>query len=333
MNRETFVARHRAAWEELEALLVEAESEGDRYFLFPFRRPQRKKEIPVPFTLPQQYRALCRHLALARQRAYGADLTETLHRLALRGHRVLYGVRRGSWAALGSFFAQEFPRVVRAERRLVAASATALLVPLVTVALAVAMDADRVHRVLPPEQVRAMEAMYDPASPHFARERPGDSDAEMMGFYVWNNVGIAFRSFAGGILAGAGTLVVLVLNGVTIGAAMGYLQAIGYGRTFFPFVAGHAAFEITAIVLVGAGGLKLGLAVVAPGRLRRSEALRQGAAAALPIVYGAALMLAIAAVIEAFWSPRTGIPREVKFAVAAALWGVVALWLTRGGRR
>jgi uncharacterized membrane protein SpoIIM required for sporulation len=114
---------------------------------------------------------------------------------------------------------------------------------------------------------------------------------------------------------------------------MGYLQAIGYGRTFFPFVAGHAAFEITAIVLVGAAGLKLGLAVIAPGRLRRAEALRRGAAAALPMVYGAALMLLVAAVIEAFWSPRTGVPREVKFGVAAGLWAVVVLWLTRGGRR
>ncbi len=311
MTRESFVARHRGEWEELEALLEEGESKG----------------------LPQRYRALCRHLALARQRAYGADLTESLHRLALRGHRLLYGVRRGSWAALGTFFAQDFPRVVRAEWRLVAAAAAALLVPLAAVALAVTQDADRVHRVLPPDQVHQMETMYDPTSPHFARERPGDSDAEMLGFYVLNNVGIAFRTFAGGVLAGAGTLVVLVFNGVTIGAVMGYLQGIGYGRTFFPFVAGHAAFEITAIVLVGAAGLKLGLAVVAPGRLRRAEALRQGAAAALPIVYGSALMLLVAAVIEAFWSPRTGVPREVKFAVAAGLWAVVALWLTRGGRR
>ena len=311
MTRETFVARHRAEWEELGRLLEEGESEG----------------------LPQRYRALCRHLALARQRAYGADLTESLHRLALRGHRLLYGVRRGSWAALGTFFAQDFPRVVRAERRLVAAAAAALLLPLAVAAGTVALDADRVHRVLPPQQVRLMEAMYDPTSPHFARERSGDSDLEMLGFYVWNNVGIAFRTFAGGVLAGAGTLVVLFFNGVTFGAVMGYLQAIGYGKTFFPFVAGHAAFEMTAIVLVGAAGLKLGLAVVAPGRLRRAQALRQGAAAALPIVYGAVLMLLIAAAIEAFWSPRTGIPPVIKFGVAAGLWTMVGVWLTRGGRR
>jgi uncharacterized membrane protein SpoIIM required for sporulation len=332
MTRETFVARHRKEWAELERLLQEVESEGVRHVHFAFRPPKSKVNVPDPFLLPHHYRTLCRHLALARQRGYGADITESLQRLALRAHRLLYGVRRGSIAGLGKFFAQEFPRVVRAERRLVAAAAAALLLPLLTVALAVALDADRVHRILPPDQVRQMEAMYDPTSAHFARERPGDGDVEMLGFYVWNNVGIAFRTFAGGVLAGAGTLLVLVFNGAVLGAVMGYLHAIGYGRTFFPFVAGHAAFELTALVLVGAAGLKLGLAVVAPGRLRRSQALRLAAAAALPLVYGSALMLGIAAVIEAFWSPRTGVPIPVKLGVASALWAMVGIWLTRGGR-
>ena len=128
------------------------------------------------------------------------------------------------------------------------------------------------------------------------------------------------------------TLLVLVFNGVLLGAVAGYLHAIGYGRTFFPFVAGHAAFELTALVLVGAAGLKLGLALVAPGRLRRSQALREAAAAALPLVYGSALMLVVAAAIEAFWSPRTGVPMAAKLGVAGGLWGMVAVWLMRGGR-
>jgi uncharacterized membrane protein SpoIIM required for sporulation len=320
MTRETFVARHREEWAELSAML-EALEKG--------RQPAGEADLAH---LAQRYRTVCRHLALARQRAYGAQMTESLHRLALRAHRLLYGVRRGSLAALGAFFAQEFPRAVRAERRLVAAAALALVLPMLGLALAVALDADRVHRILAPEQVRQVEAMYDPDSEHFARERAGDGDFQMFGFYIWNNVGIAFRTFAGGVLAGAGTLLVLVLNGVQIGTVMGYLHAIGYGRTFFPFVVGHSAFELTAIVLVGAAGLKLGLALVAPGRVRRSQALRAAAAAALPIVYGSGLMLLVAAAVEAFWSPRTGVAIPVKLGVGGALWGIVVLWLTRGGR-
>lgn len=319
MTREAFLRRHRDEWAELAALLETLE----------------RRESPSPSgiaLLAQRYRSVCRHLALARQRAYGAEVTEGLHRLALRGHRQLYGVRRGSLAALGALFAQQFPRVVRAERRLVAAAALAMVLPALLVGLAVGRDAERIHRLLPAEQIREIEAMYDPTSSHFARERESDGDLEMFGIYVWHNVGIAFRTFAAGALAGGGTLLVLVLNGGMLGAVGGYLHAIGYGRTFFPFVAGHAAFELTALVLVGAAGLKLGLAVVAPGRRRRSEALRLAAAAALPIVYGSALLLVIAAVIEAFWSPRVGVPIAVKLAVAACLWGAVTLWLTRGGR-
>ena len=40
---------------------------------------------------PQRYREICQHLALARDRQYGAELVERLNQLALRGHHVLYG--------------------------------------------------------------------------------------------------------------------------------------------------------------------------------------------------------------------------------------------------
>lgn len=48
------------------------------------------------------------------------------------------------------------------------------------------------------------------------------------------------------------------------GAIAGHLTDIGYGQTFWPFVIGHGAFELTAIALAGAAGLKLGWALLAP---------------------------------------------------------------------
>ena len=45
----------------------------------------------------------------------------------------------------------------------------------------------------------------------------------MFGFYVMNNVGIGFRSFAGGIFLGLGSALILVFNGLFIGAAAGHL--------------------------------------------------------------------------------------------------------------
>ena len=150
--------------------------------------------------------------------------------------------------------------------------------------------------------------------------------------YIRNNIGISFQIFASGLLAGVGCLFYLLLNGVFIGAVGGYLTAIGYGSTFWQFVCGHGAFELTAIVLSGVAGLKLGAAVLIPGQQTRRDALTDAARIAVRMMYGIAAMLLIAALIEAFWSSARWIPPEVKYAAAAALWAGVFYYFSFQGR-
>jgi uncharacterized membrane protein SpoIIM required for sporulation len=186
--------------------------------------------------------------------------------------------------------------------------------------------------VVDASQVREFEQMYDPSRRTIGFERDGASDFLMFGYYIRHNIGIGFQTFAGGMLAGVGSLVILAFNGIAIGAVAGHLTRIGYAETFWSFVCGHGAFELTAIVLCGMAGLMLGRALVAPGNLRRSEALRQQARLSVRIIYGATLFLVLAALLEAFWSSSRSIPAEAKYAVATLLWGGVALYFLRAGR-
>ena len=96
---------------------------------------------------------------------------------------------------------------------------------------------------------------------------------------------------------------------------------------------GHGAFELTAIALAGAAGLKLGWALLAPGRLPRGEALRLAAIRAVRLLGGAALFLLIAAFIEAYWSSMTFSTPTVKYWVGAGLWALVLAYLCLAGRR
>ena len=66
---------------------------------------------------------------------------------------------------------------------------------------------------------------------------------------------IAVSSNAAGLLFGLGSVLFLIFNGLIIGAICGHLTEIGYGQTFWSFVIGHGAFELTAIALAGAAGL------------------------------------------------------------------------------
>jgi uncharacterized membrane protein SpoIIM required for sporulation len=104
-------------------------------------------------------------------------------------------------------------------------------------------------------------------------------------------------------------------------------------KRFTPSSPATDAFELTGIVLAGVAGLKMGWAVAAPGRLSRLEALRQAAAGGVRILIGVIALLVLAAFIEAFWSGNRAVPAAIKYAVGAAGWGLVILYLTRAGRR
>ena len=205
-------------------------------------------------------------------------------------------------------------------------------VPLVALMLICYLVPEAVYSVFDPGQVAIFEKMYNPAAISIGRDRGADSDFLMFGVYIRNNIGISFQVFASGLLAGVGCLFYLLLNGVFIGAVGGYLTAIGYGSTFWQFVCGHGAFELTAIVLSGVAGLKLGAAVLLPGQQTRRDALTDAARIAVRMMYGIAAMLLIAALIEAFWSSARWISPEVKYAAAAALWAGVFYYFSFQGR-
>src|SRR6202008_638920 len=99
------------------------------------------------------------------------------------------------------------------------------------------------------------------------------TDWMMFGYYIRNNVGVAFQCFAGGLFAGLGSVFFLAYNGAFSGALAGYLTQRGLSSTFYAFIATHSSFELTAIVLAGAAGLKMGHSLLAPGRLTRRQSL------------------------------------------------------------
>jgi uncharacterized membrane protein SpoIIM required for sporulation len=155
----------------------------------------------------------------------------------------------------------------------------------------------------------------------------------MFGFYIRNNVGVAFQCFAGGLFAGLGTLFFLAYNGAFSGAIAGYLTGRGLSSTFYSFIATHSAFEVTAIVLSGAAGLKIGHALLAPGRLTRLQSLVMATRDSTVLLYGVTGMLLVAAAIEAFWSSASWLPAAAKYSVAAVCWTAVLGYFALQGRR
>lgn len=314
MKQEHFTQKNEKSWQQLEGLLADntANQAGD---------------------FPRIYRRVCRHLALSRSRLYSNRLIERLNSLVLRAHQRLYSSSATHKGLMLNFFARGFPAAVRREYRLVWLSALLFYAPLLGMLVALQFDPDLVYTVTDAGNLSQMEEMYEPGQHRIGRERDADSDVMAFAFYIYNNAGIGFRAFASGLLLGLGTLFTLLLNGLFIGTIAGHLTHIGYGEPFWSFVSGHSALELTAIVLSGAAGLRLGLAILAPGRHTRLDALKQAANRAIPIISGAAMMFFLAAFVEAFWSSMAFIAPGIKYGVGIFMWVMVLGYFFLLGRR
>lgn len=279
------------------------------------------------------YRRACEHLALARARSYPRYLLDRLDKLTSEAHQVIYQRSEFGLARVRRAFLVDFPRAVRAHSGYVWLSTALFALPMLVMGVLVYLRPDLILSVTDAASAAQFEQMYSDSAESIGSVRGADQDWIMFGFYIFNNTGIGFQCFAGGLFAGLGSIFFLVFNGVQIGAVAGYLTERGFAATFYSFVVTHGAFELTAIVLSGAAGLRLGHSLVAPGRNTRLQSLVLAARECMIIVYGFAVMFLIAAAIEAFWSSARWLPNAVKYSVAAACWIAVIAYFTLQGRR
>ena len=279
------------------------------------------------------YRRACEHLALARARNYPRYLLDRLDKLTSDAHQVIYQRSEFGLSRVKRAITRDFPRAVRAHAWYVWLSTSLLVVPMLLVGWLVYERPDLVLSVMPSEQAAEIEFMYSDAAESIGSKRGAQGDWLMFGFYIQNNISIAFQCFAAGIFVGLGSMYFLVSNGIFFGAVAGYLTERGLGETFYSFVVTHGAFELTAIFLSGAAGLRLGHALIAPGRLTRVQSLTQAAREIMIIIYGCVAMLLIAAAVEAFWSSARWLPLPLKYSVAGVCWLAVLCYFTFQGRR
>jgi uncharacterized membrane protein SpoIIM required for sporulation len=316
MTQRNFIERRQAFWKEFEGVINGG--------------PKEIKAHAAWF--PRGFRELTQDLNTARSHGFDPAVIERLNHLVLEGNQLLYGQRSLSLIPLADFILRDFPRTVRSLwRGLGIAHLVFYGLAFFFTALCIRFP-NLVYELMSEGQVVQLETMYDPESSHFLNPRNVSSDADMFGFYIYNNISIAFRTFAGGILAGFGSLLILCSNGIFLGVTAAHIINQGFAGTFFPFVIGHSGFELTAIILSAQAGLFLGYRFLIPRGVSRGTALREAGKTALPLISGSALFLVIAAAIEAFWSSRYQLPSAVRYGVGIAGWVLVYAYLLFAGR-
>jgi len=294
---------------------------------------EKGRKDPMAAEMPRRFREICTDLSLAESRMYGARITEPLNALVIRGYELIYRKSRGGWSKVAEFLVAGFPQAVRREKHLFWLCNAVFWLPFLGMMLSASHEIRWVQALLGADGMASMEKMYGGRDQQIAhlREEYG-SNFMMFCFYIYNNVSIDFRIFASGMAAGVGTLFFLLFNGLYLGAAAGYVNHACDPESFWSFVSGHSSFELLGMVISGMAGMRLGLAILKPGRLPRTRALAEASQQALPLIYGAALMTTVAAVIEGFWSAQM-IPSDIKYAFGIGGWVLCTAYFLTAGRR
>ena len=324
MTQRNFIFKREQDWKELERLLTETGKKGSS-------ARSRIRERAAWF--PRAFRQLTGDLNTARSNGYDPVLIERLNRLTLEGNQILYGSKPFSLKAFSTFLFQTFPRSVRAQWKSFCACFFIFFGLAVFTALLCVRFPGFIYELMSPWETMSLEDMYNPESPYYLKPREVSTDADMFGFYIYNNISLAFITFAGGLIAGIGSLFILAFNGIFIGAVAGHIINCGFYSTFFPFVIGHSAFELTAIILSAQAGFSLGYRLFITRGLSRGASLREAGKTAIPIISGSALMLVIAAVIEAFWSSRHELGTTIRIIAGSFMIFLVFFYFVFIGRK
>ncbi len=266
------------------------------------------------------YRSLCADLALAEAYQLPPEVTRYLHRLVGRAHNQLYRSREFTLSTWAHTLLFAVPQQLFHDMYLRLAFCLFWGTFLLSAMLATSQPGFS-ENVLGAEQKQQLKEMYDRPVSELDPAKRG----EMLGYYVLHNAGIGLRCFAFGLAYGIGGILVTFYNAVQLGAAFGYMSTLKQWGNFSEFVTAHGPFELTAVVLSAAAGMRMGFALILTGGLRRIASLQRAAVQATPVACVAVILFVIAALIEAYVSPAP-LPYSYKAAVAVFSAGLLMFY-------
>lgn len=323
-----YVSRHRDEWEELARLVEKASGK------FCFRRMS-AEELN---RLDVLYRRASVQLAQVATRTDDAVLIRYLNDLVASAHAVIYVSPKSGWGADAAEFAMTgFSRATARTLRFQMVSLGLLVFGLLLGYSASARDPSAAYALLPAGDPRQPGARRDQLMEiiRSGRDLGGGGKFLFASFLFNHNLKVGLLAMCTGVLAMAPSALLILYNGMMLGAFTHVHHAAGVYVPYWAWILPHGVTELGAVVLFGGAGLRLGWAVVSPGRLTRKESLTRGGREAARIVLGAGGMLVFAAVIESFLrQSRLSDTSRLVFAAGTALfWGVYFLQGVAAERR
>jgi len=325
IDLQKFIIEERPFWIELEGVLNKLE-----------RRPELRLTLAQLERFHYLYQRASADLAKIKTFSAEPSTRTYLESMVARAFGEIHETREKPHrlAPLHWFFAT-FPRTFRRHINAFWICLAAMLVGSIFGGFALMTDPDAKQVLLP------FSHLHGDPSDRVAEEESAQKDrlkgakSSFSSYLMTHNTKVSIFTLALGLTWGIGTLIMLFYNGVILGAVT--LDYVFAGETTFlmGWLLPHGAIEIPAIILAGQAGLVLAGALIGWGKpVSLKSRLRKVSGDLVTLIFGIAIMLTWAGIIEAFFSQyhEPVLPYAVKIGFGTLELALLALFLARSGK-
>lgn len=289
-------------------------------------RSQRHATVDEALSAVEAYRGLARDLATARRVVPNSRTTAGLESLYRQIHTLISRRPQGGWQTVLSALRLDIPNVTRELR-----------IPILSMALLMGVSALAGWWLI---------ATFPTLIGMFASE---DMIEHVEQGHLWteglinvvpssmlsigilaNNITVSVMAFCAGIFLGLGTLYLIAMNGLMLGATFAFVHQHGLARALFEFIIAHGPVELSVICIAGASGVALGESIIRPAGLSRRDSFQACAHRIGPLLLLCAALLIGCGLIEGFISPDPDFPMANRVTIGAAYW--LIMWSLLTGR-
>ncbi|MBE7169957.1 MAG: stage II sporulation protein M [Williamsia sp.] len=235
-----------------------------------------------------------------------SGVTRYLNGLALRFHQKIYTNKKEKTGRIWNFWQFELPYLFRQYHRPLLYSFLFFAAFTFFGALSAKYDESFLRLILSDEYVNMTNENIEKGDPFgvYKRQEP----VSMFLMIAFNNIRVSFTTFIYGVFFSIGTVLLLMHNGMMLGAFEYYFFSKGLGLKSVLVVFLHGTLEISAIVIAGCAGLVMGNSILFPKTYTRWHSIIKGGRDGMKIVIGLVPIFLTAAFLESFVTRYTNMP-------------------------
>lgn len=233
---------------------------------------------------------------------------------------------RSVFKELAYFFSTTLPLEIQKSKNALIISFTVFIIALLIGIVSSANSLDFVQTILGEAYVSMTEDNINNGDPMAVYK--DKSKMDMVVGITLNNIKVAFFAFVLGLIGSLGSVIILLFNGIMVGAFQYFFYSKGLFLTSFLTIWIHGTIEISAIIVAGAAGIVLGNGILFPSTFYTSTSLKVSAKRAIRILLSTIPLFIIAGILESYVTRLTEMPVMIKwFIILGSLALIVFIYI------